>query len=240
MSLKISHRSPVVWNCIFFCLSSFLFLYLQKVSTNFSSILNSALLKTFVSSNLVYIALLICSTLSFYKLKKVSKLLFILLTAFTLVLSVFFLWESFSKVVLVLLFLYLISSVYLYQFLEIELNESFYNALYSKNDLKQENAVKLRVSLKQKDKTVAGELTNWSSEGFFTRLVEESAIKTGQVSGEVEYANKKFYFEGRIVAKLHKNGFGVKIKHIKYEDAFNWDSLIQILNDKGYIPRMII
>ncbi len=78
---------------------------------------------------------------------------------------------DFSKLIIIALFLYTLITYYFYQFLSIEVAESYYNPLYNEDDLFPPMLKRLECELvDEKGNLATGWLTNWNENGCFVYL----------------------------------------------------------------------
>lgn len=237
MRLKVAERSSLVWNMALFIFCGLFFLYLQAVSIGRVSFLNLDFFISYLKSAYWIISLGIITAFLCLRLKKASLIFlgfFVLgLTASTSL----FLASNFSKLILVFLFLFLISSIYLYQFLKEELYAPYLNSLFSESDLFSTRLYLVEVDFSRGEEASKGLLTNWDENGCFVRVLDNATVpRWGQREFVVNYQGHEFRFKGKVVSKLPKTGFGVKIDS---SDA-NWSELYSILQDRGLEPELVL
>ena len=148
--MKIIYRSSIIWNLILFMLLSFMFIYLQSAIYLERTAFSLEFLKSTLIENVYLFSSLIITNLLVFNLKKSSKLFYILSVFMVSIYSVVNLFEDFSKLVLIVLFVYFLLSYYFYFLLKSDLNLSFYNPLYNKNNLFDPMLFKIHCSLNYK------------------------------------------------------------------------------------------
>lgn len=252
MKIKIYYRSPVLWNMILFICFSFGFLFLQDVFYNISTILNKTILKEFVFSHLITVGLFIVTIISLLMMKKFSKILLVTVVSTTLLQTILNLNTEFSKMILVLLFFYLLLSYYLIQFYSMDLDESFYNPKFDNKNLFEPMLTKIeceilscKASHEERDLEVVanGYFTNWSQEGcyiFFNKVID---LK-GPLKLRVEMDGHKFTQDISIVSRFkNKEGYGFRFisgpkRQIK--NHLGWNEFYEIIEEMGYSPELLV
>lgn len=244
MNLKVYYRSPVIWNIILFIFFSFLFIYAQFVYKNTSTILDKELFKTFINTNLGYISIYIITLMSFLKFNaKLSSILFLISVLMTFGISTYNVFGQFSKLALVILFFYVLIAYYLYQFFNVDVEESYYQPQFDNNFLFEPMLTKIKIEvLKDGDVKAAGHLTNWSEEGCFTYLKKKKSLK-GTYDIRVYFHGREFCQKAIIVSATKiRTGYGFKFKHNKKEekkDFLGWTQFYEIIKEMGLKPELV-
>lgn len=244
MRVKIYYRSPVIWNLVLFIFFSLVFLVLQEIYVNITTILNRGLLLKFFEERIWYLVLCGLSMLSLIRLGRFSKFLLIGVVLSTFVLTSINLNAEFSKMILVILFFYLLIGYYLYQFFKMDLMEPFYNPGYSNQALFEPMLSKIMCSLQDKKsgQIATGYLTNWSAEGCYVHLNEAKALGHS-VEITVHYENMDF-IQPATVASKNKNlaGYGLKFlpsPKTEKSDIMEWWDFYEIIDQKGFTPELL-
>jgi hypothetical protein len=252
MKIKIYYRSPVLWNMILFVCFSFGFLFLQDVFYNISTILNKTILREFVLNHLVTIGLFSITILSLLLMKKISKMLLVFVVATTLLQTVLNLNTEFSKMILVLLFFYLLLSYYLIQFFSMDLDESFYNPKFDEKHLFEPMLTKIQCEIfnnKANDEEdglegiANGYFTNWSQEGCYVFFNEVIDLK-GPLRLQVEMDGHKFSQEISVVSRFkNKKGYGFRFissQKRQIKNHLGWNEFYEIIEEMGYSPELLV
>lgn len=240
--MKIFYRGPVVWNLMLFILLSFAFLYLQEIFYNLTSILNKSLLLKFVEKNLLYIFVSLAAVISVYKMSHWSKILTRVIIFFTAFITIHNLTLEFSKIILVLLFFYLILFYYIFQFYLMDLKESFYNPGFKVNNLLSPMSKKINCELidNKESKIYKGYLTNWSAEGCYIKLEHDdsSLLKIDEL--KLVFSDHEFTESAFLVSKdTALNACGIKFKQSSNKDL-GWKHFYEIIEEMGYLPERLV
>jgi hypothetical protein len=184
-------------------------------------------------------------------MKKVSKVLLLFVVGTTFVQTVLNLDTEFSKMILVLLFFYLLLSYYLIQFYSMDLDESFYNPRFDDKNLFDPMLTRIKCEIVQRglnveadyDVMAEGFFTNWSEEGCYIFL-EKSVLLKGDLSLVIEMNGLKFYQDVSIVSKI-KNGSGYGLRFIPVEkrqikNHLGWKEFYEIIEEMGYTPELLV
>ena len=238
--IKIYHRSPVVWNVIIFILLGFLFLLLQEVFFKTASITNKEILLNFVAEKYILLSLLGITTFLLFRLNIAARYFYWLSVTAVSVYTVTNLADEFSKIIIILLFFYLLFAYYLFQFFSIDQAESFYNPKFNDHFLFSPMTKKVGLQMTFDDKRkVQGYLTNWSDAGFFIHASKTEVVR-GNCDIKIEYEEHVFRTRAAVVAYL-SNGTGVGCRIIEdNEKHLHWNQLIKIFKDRGFKPELLV
>lgn len=238
MNLKIYHKSAIIWNVILFILLSFVFVYLSNAVYFSESIFKKSFLTSFVNSNKFLIGYYALTVLLTYRLSKKSRLFFVLSSLLTVSFISYQLFNDFSKLILLILFLFIIVSYYIYYFLSSELSESYYNPLYSAEDLFDPMLKKFKCNISWDESNLSAYFTNWSSSGFFIFVEGQSKGKVPKlVDVEIKYEGIVFKCRAKVVSKARNNkGFGLKVLETNNEENSDtsWFGFYEIIDKMGY------
>jgi hypothetical protein len=236
MNMKIFYRSTTVWNILLYVMLSFVFIYLSRAIYVSSSIFEKEFLLGFLRSNAYIIALYVATCLSVYALVRVSKVFFILTALASIGFISYLLIMDFSKLITLILFLYIIISYYLYNFLDTQLNEAFYNPMFKEDNLFEPMLKKFKCSCELKDKKVLGYLTNWNENGFYIYLDEEVRPREMKnVKINIYFEEHEFSCRVKLVSSLKDNkSFGLKVIDHNESEDLSWFSFYQIIDKMGY------
>ena len=238
---KFTYRSPVVWNVILFVIFSYLFLFLQDAYHESIPEINHFELLSFIKLNKFQAALFLLTCVGVYRLSRFIPILYGAATLYTVTFTVHGLWLEFSKLIIVLLFFYILFSYYLYQFLKQDIKESYYNPLFEDKFLFKPMCFKIPVLLvSENNEKAEGHLTNWSEGGFFMYLENPKPLK-GKHQVTVNFDGHEFHAFAKVVTKLKdQNGFGFKILPEKEEQNLNWNKFLNIVYEMGYQPELLV
>lgn len=236
MNIKIFYRSTTIWNILLYILLSFVFIYLSRAIYVSTSIFEKQFLISFIKQNSLFIGLYAITCLSVYLLIRVSKALFLLTSVATVVFITHLLFQDFSKLITLILFLYIIVSYYLYNFLDTQLNEAFYNPMFKEDNLFEPMLKKFKAELIVNSLEIPGYLTNWNENGFYLSLKEEikpRSIKNASV--KIFFEEHEFSCKVKLVSSLRDNkSFGFKVYENNEHEDLSWFSFYQIIDKMGY------
>lgn len=153
--------------------------------------------------------------------------------------SVINLFQEFSKLILIVLFLYILISYYFFFLLRSDLFRSYYNPLYDDENLFEPMLFKIPCELEviknDKAESIKGYLTNWDDFGCFVALEEAYPKNLGSKNNlTITFNEQKFEEQVSVVSLLKgRKGVGVRFKSNKSENIFNWKELNKIIDDMG-------
>lgn len=238
MKLKIYYKSATIWNVILFVLLSFVFVYLSNAVYLSESIFNKSFLLSFAGSNKYLIAIYTLTIILTYRLSKKSKFFFILSALLSTVLVSYQLFNDFSKLITLILFLYIIVAYYIYLFLKLELQESFYNPMFHHEDLFEPMLKRFPCELSINEKIYKGYLTNWSETGFFVFLDDQIEKKVPKnIDVDILYEGVVFKCATHFVSKsTDGKAIGLKISKMPKNNEFDasWFGFYDIISKMGY------
>lgn len=233
MNLKIMYRSAVIWNVVLHFMLSLLFLFLQQAIYEERSLLNLVFFKSIIISYWPMISLVLLSSLLVYNLKKISYYFYLSSVIFITLYSSYQLWLDFSKLILLVLFIYVLVSYYLSFLLKIDLNQAFYNRGYSEKDLFDPMLTKIDVDILdvKNNKIYKGHLTNWDEEGCFIKLEKGYPPKKNL---EVTFHFRKHDFiQLASITTVAKKSNGIGVRFIKNDFEKGWNEIYKIISDMG-------
>lgn len=243
MKVRILYRSAVVWNAVLFVLFSYVFLYFQYLYINVGTIKDKINLIGFINTNIGAGVLFLITIFSLIRCLKVGRYFLLMSSLATLILSVANLNAEFSKFNILLLFVYLVISYYIYEFYIFDQKESYYNPLYKSNDLFKPMLTEIPIKLMKADKEIfQGVLTNWSSEGCFV-VGEEPKPISGKLQAIIEFDGVEFKQTGVVVSKAKDlDAFGIRFlenKRKKDKNSLGWNQFYEIIDEMGYKPEFL-
>lgn len=242
MNVAICYRSATVWNIILFTFLIFFFLFFQEGLLQARSVFESDFLQVIASKYLVYNILLGFCALAVFRLKRYAKGLFLLCTVLAVAFTISNLIGNFSKLIVITLFLYVLTSYYFYQFLCIEIDEAYYNPQYQEDDLFEPMLKKLDCVVWdiKGNNALKARLTNWNPNGCFLYFEEKvEGARMRHVRLEVELDGRPFVATGTLAAKAGDGkGFGFRLKN-KEADEFGWRDYYSIIDQMGYNVELL-
>jgi len=242
--IKIFYRGTVVWNTIFFIIMSLAFLLLQDTFYGLASVGQKETLTNFVVTHKFSLILNFFTLFLVFKLKKSAKSFFLFVILNTFVITCINLEEEFSKIIMMILFFYLVISIFMYQFLKIELSESYYNPRFNQNLWQSPMLVRVNVHFEdtKSGKKIEGYLTNWSEVGGYLKLNQPEKLKNIRKLC-VKFEGREFNEDIAIVSSTKdKEGIGFKITRRKNRENTNhlgWDEFYEIMNQMGFLPELL-
>lgn len=236
MNVRIFYRSATVWNIILFILLAFFFLYFQEGLLGARSVFEKSFLKRFLWEYAPVHGLILVSSISVFLLKKASRPLFIFTSLVVIGATLKNLYGDFSKLIIIALFLYTLITYYFYQFLSIEVAESYYNPLYNEDDLFAPMLKRLECEIKDaKGNTMSGWMTNWNENGCFVYLGDQEMTLQGKSYDVIlALAERPFMAKASVASKsADGKGIGLKLEN-KAHDEFSWKDYHSIVDQMGY------
>ena len=153
----------------------------------------------------------------------------------------FALFENFSKVVLLVIFLYTIISCFVGYAWQQSLGFACYNSRISRGVLDDPAPIKVFVTIKGKNgKSVRGSLTNWDEGSCFVSFLGENLSKIqGHVNVTMEYNGIKFEDEGTVASHLRGRGSGIIFNDSKKRQQFNWVAFNDMMTQLALVPEYL-
>lgn len=253
MNVSVFYRSTTVWNIILFLLLTFFFLFFQEGLLQARSVFERSFIKEIFFEYLPFMALLLVSAFSVFKLKHKSKLFFLLSALGTVGITVTNLLDDFSKLVVIALFVYVLSAYYFYQFLKIEVNEAYYNPMYNEDDLFSPMLKRIHCEVRDSEsgKVLGAILTNWNPNGCFIFLDEQAQeIRFKNIKLKANLNGTDFTAPGMLVAKAADGrGFGFRLlpetspensSSMEHrQEEFGWKDFYTIIDQLGYTVELL-
>lgn len=243
MNVSVFYRSVTVWNIILFTLLMFFFLFFQEGLFYSKSVFDKEFAKQAILSLAPLIGVLAVTAFSVFKLKKSSKVLFLLSIFSVASLTIVNLSADFSKLVVISLFLFALTSYYFYQFLKIELDEAYYNPQYDMDNLFDPMLKKLACEVHDSESGAKyqGVLTNWNLNGCFVSLEDfgdsGQALKKVVLTAFLE--DRTFKAAGSLASMTKdKKGIGLRLSN-KREEEFGWRDYYSVIDQMGYKVEML-
>ncbi len=248
MSRRIHVHVKSIWYFVIFLILSLMFYHVELSLFKKTTAFNLSVLKNHFENEIILIGFLSIVILFTLKVSKISKYLIVPYILIITGKSIHLLAGDFNKVILFMIFIYIIISYYFYVFWCKDLYEAYYNPLLDSSDLITRTKYKINVNileLNKKDRTFQGYLTNWSENGCFLKTIPDQNITDkSRVSGPVEiqimFQGKKFHQHGIIVSSFANfQGLGIKFLYEENDEIIypTWKELYSILDDMGYLPE---
>lgn len=233
MNLKIIYRSAVIWNVVLHFLLSLMFLFLQQAIYEEKSVLNLAFFKSIVTSYWPIMSMIIISSLLVFRIKKISYLFYLISVTSVVAYSSYELWFDFSKLILLVLFIYTLVSYYLSFMLKSDLEHAFYNPGFSEKDLFDPMLMQLKVDVhdKKSNKTYVGHLTNWDEDGCFIKFVS-GLPKKKKLQLTFYFRGHEFTQMGTAATQSKKNN-GIGVRFVESKSRKGWAEVYKIVSDMG-------
>lgn len=240
MNLKINRRQSLVWNMVFYCVLSLLFLHVILSLHLDVSAIHQERFKEFLLGNKYLVGYTLLVIISFLKMHRLSKLLFPLLLGVIFIQSTILLFQDFDKLILLMTFFLILIGHFLHHMWGKELERSYYNPLISGQELNSFPVVPIKARcLDPKGREIGyGFLTNWDEEGCFIRFISPLQNKNKNVVVEIEFEGRLFSQPGFVISSFgHFSGVGIRF-HMNRPShcAFNWKDFYGIIVDHGYLP----
>lgn len=242
MSVKLYRRGFVIKNLLLFMLLSLIYIHILNAIDQGVSAFNISILSAFISQYLYLALLSVLVFLSVMYAKKISKLLFILYCLIISIDSIIIFFSRFDKLVLALLFVFILTSVCFAVSLILELEEAIYHPGFYKMDLDKNPLLELNVSVETKTgKKFSGKLTNWDCVSCFVLLDKNLDSYRGKLTILIEFEGRIFNERGSIYS-LYDGGIGIKFmnnaKSIN-DDIYNWNDFFTVISDRGYKTSLL-
>lgn len=241
--MKVLYRNTLVWNLVLFIIFSFALVHVATAITSDQSAFNHALVQDTVINHVWGVILLALTGLMIFRLNKFSVFLFPSAIIFVIGICSSMLIMNFNKILLILMFIYIIVAYFYYQFLKVELGESYNNPNYSKNRLFDPMLYKVTCKItslrpSNNEFIVTGHLTNWNENGCFVMLDQNLKLR-GKVELTLELDGKEFSNVGLVVASINNNeGIGIKF-YDESNSIYNWYNFHKIIEEKGLLPEYV-
>lgn len=233
MKLKIIYRSSVVWNIIGYTILAFFFLYAERALSLEKTALDMSFFKSFITSNKILLSSFIISILSLYTLRKFSFTLVLSLLVYVGAVFIYDLFQQFDKLILLMLFFYILFSYYFLLELYTELSRAYLNPKFSENELFDPMLYKINASIVVDSKVVgSGYLTNWDEVSCFLHTSDNLSEFEGTI--KVEFDGCEFLQDAKIASKGNNTGIGLKFVRNENDTILNWNEFIKIITDQGF------
>ncbi len=236
MKIRLLKRSAVIKNMLIFQFFSLVYLQIIKsLHLGISAFKWNSFLEMLQARPWILLSFLL-AFISVYLATKFSSLLFGLFCLVILGESIFYLFESFDKLILVLTFFYSICSMYFLLFWGLEKKEAIYRPSFDKNSIGLLDEYNLSVDVESPFGPIKGNLTNWDEHSCFLIASNFREDLKGKILFKVFFEDLEFQCRGDVVTK-YASGYGVRIEETS--ETLNWRSFYDIVSDRGYKPRYV-
>lgn len=236
-SVKIISRSGLVWNLVLFCLLQFLFLHVVSEVHLGRSALSLASFKKYTLSMLPLLVLSVALMYSIFQAKKISLLLFILHSLAIVILASRVFIAGLDKVVLILLFAFIVMSYIMFIMWKMELEEASFRPGYTKKSLFRFLEYRIPVELRAGEHTVSGMLSNWDDNSFFMFAQDPLPVKLGRLVDVNIQLNEHLFTTKAKIVSVAPGGFGLRVMEESSLASRDWKSFYDIIKSRGYINR---
>lgn len=237
-SVKIVSRSGLVWNMAFFCLLQVAFLHVVTEVHQGQSALNLQSVKGFLFEMTPLLFLTALTIYGILQLKKFSLLLFPLHTLIIAWLAGQIFQTGLDKVVLILLFAYVVLGYVMFMMWRLELDEAAFRPGYGKRSLYRFLEYNLPVHLSSGGQELAqGQLSNWDELSFFVHLGENKPQRMARVVDVSVQLNGNTFKTKAKLASHGPHGIGFKVIEESSLASKDWKSFYDIIKNRGYINR---
>ncbi len=227
-------------NIIIFLLLNIFFLHVVSSLAHGVSVFSFTLFKQSILHNVWLVLTTLIAVLLVSWVKRASTWLLAVVIIWTGYNGVLYYLEDFSKLILVLLFAYLMTGGIFFLFWFLEMEEAHYHPMFNKRDIGNRDEFSIRCELELGDKKYHGFLTNWSETSCFA-VFPDAEIKKIRGDGElVIYFNRVKY--RNLVSIFTEYGDGVGMVMLNSErgaesDYYLWNDLFVLLLDRGLNPK---
>lgn len=236
-AVRVVSRSGLVWNMAAYCILQFVFLHIIGEVHLGRSALNLVGLKNYALSMIPLLALGVVTLFSILQMKRFSQYLFLIYSTLIVLIGARTLFSGLDKVVLILLFAFIVLSYFMFIMWKIELQEASYRPGHSKRSLFRFLEYKIPVELKSGDRVVTGILSNWDDSSFYVHTNDTGKGRlTKVVEVKIQLNEDEFQTTAKVVAE-GSQGLGFKVIEESSLASRDWKSFYDIIKSRGYINR---
>ena len=243
MLMKVFYRSSIIYNCMQISLMSLIALYIVFNIIGENNLLAKQTLVNSLVDFRVHLLLVTITIFLLIRLSKWSSYFFAATGISYIVYSSQLMMESFNKLSLLFLSLFITLFFYFYALLKDDLKSSYIKPFFLRNYVGGRPELEINVIVRSQNQKLNGFLGHWDETGCFIYLDESFSKSDKEVWIDFPFENRTFQDKG-IVATLtsDKKGVGVRILStgdLSEEKKFKWKSFIRILQDRGLTPARI-
>lgn len=233
--IKIVRQSFNIYSVLLFTILSYILMYIVNSIALGESALSVFSLKTFAENHLYLLGFLTITSIFIWKIQRQSHLFYLAFHSILLFQFVMSFINSQNKIILIIIFLFMIHVYLFFLTLNAEINSASNNPLYLSNQANLNFIKKMNVTIYSVDGVYEGFLTNWNDHSCFIHLPSlEGEFPSGKVKLITKHFGKEFTGEGSISSK-YTEGIGIRFIETP-EEVYNWKLLTGILNKKGILP----
>ncbi len=237
-SVKIVSRSGLVWNMALFCLLQVIFLHVVTEVHQGQSALNLQSIRGFLLQMIPLLGLTVATIYSVLQLKKVSLVFFPIHSLLIAWFSAQIFQTGLDKIVLILLFAYIVLSYVMFMMWKLELGEAAFRPGYGKRSLYRFLEYDIQIELSSGGQSLAeGKLSNWDEFSFFVHLGEGKPHRMSRfVDVNIQLRENSFQTKAKLVSH-GPHGVGLRVVEESSLASRDWKSFYDIIQSRGYINR---
>lgn len=237
--LKVLKQSVAMQNIIIFLLLNIFFLHIVYSLSKGVSAFEISLFKSNILDNHYLMLLTLFAVLMVSWVKRLSSVLLLAIISWTAYKTVGFYLQDYSKLILVLLFAYLMTGGVFFLFWFLELDEAQYHPHFRKDELGNRNEFHLDATLRIHNVDYAGYLTNWGEKScFFVTEQEQTKKIKGKGVLSLNYQGN-LYSSNATIFTRYSDGVGIVLEGELQEKShhYSWGDLFMLLADRGFKPH---
>lgn len=183
------------------------------------------------------LALTLATMYSIFQAKKLSLLLLILHSLVIAMLTSRVFVSGLDKVVLILLFAFIVMSYIMLIMWKMELMEASFRPGYTRKSLFRFLEYRIPVELRAGEFSVNGMLSNWDDNSFFMFAEQKQPLKMGKLVDVNIQLNEHLFTTKAKIVSLAPGGFGLRVIEESSLASRDWKSFYDIIKSRGYINR---
>lgn len=239
--MHIHSRPVVIFQLIFLCLLSPYYLHLAESLVNGVSSLDVVIFKNFILNRPLIMLLMVSSVVAAWRMSKLATIMTTVLVICSLSVAMTMALQELNKIILLMSFVYAVTSYYLVMLYRVETGSAPYNPLYSQQTIGRLSEYDLPCFVYSGDHAYQGQLTNWDENGCFISLTPgEGGLADLREDIRIEVRLDGHIFEqiGEVVS-TYERGVGIRFTSSAEErdTGYNWLEYFKIIDDRGYMPR---
>ncbi len=240
MRIKLYSRNQIIINLVIFVLLSYVFIHVLEALKLGISALDMDRIYSGMMDAPVLVICSIAVIISVTKASRMSLKLYPAFCLFTLYKSFTMFFAHFDKLILSLIFIYVIIAFYLCVLWILELNSAAYCPKFRVNETEQKSLLSIYAEVVTSvGNKYSGYLTNWDESSCF--ILFDCEFFPGKtklpVDVNISFSDSSFSQKGRIISGY---GAGVGIEFYKSKvNRFDmgWNHFHSLMLDRGYLPQ---
>ena len=248
MALKIKKRRNIVWNTCLYALLMPVFVLIVNSLGRELSLLNWTHTRSLLFEYSLLMGMGLVSAIGCFYIKRVSVLLLRVTSFVIFMLLLQWLIVDYNKLVLLVIFVFLVQTYYFLAFWSEELDSAFYNPQFTKYDYKDSPSFLLNCQLTtKKGEKINAKITNWDEAGVFCKVIEGNKKELARMKNvrkfKVDFEGKIFEHSCKVVSyDRTSGGVGLEFYHVpsKSSGQFTWNDLFTILQERGIVKELMI